>query len=312
MFGKYFRLQCASRSSNTTQSRIAILVAIAVYIMAGTVIYRKRKYLDGFLNPLNENPFTNLVPTESHSPHETRPGLSHEGPDKGTPEIPGTEASPDFAPYSINIETAPVSRPVPALLRMRTLTRDVAQQETNAEAWLYARVAFLFFIALMITWVHSPSVPYLVPLLALQSAKCASPDTIERQPSLRPCALRFHQLWSKLCRRVRLSAAGLLERNRIHNHLANCVQGTVGWHDGQDPARSKASRRHGARGEAREEGQVHKWAAKSEAGQRGEREGGSDDEELEDLGKRRSLEGVEASSPTERDGLGGNGPVEPS
>ena len=146
-------------SHNIIIHRAAILVAVVVYIMAGNVIYRKRKYLNGFMNPLNENPFTNLVTTEIHITHEERPEVTHEGPDKGASEIPGAEAPSDFSPYSINIETGTVSRPLPAFLRMRSLTRDIAQQETNAEAWLYARVAFLFFIALLITWVSLPSAP---------------------------------------------------------------------------------------------------------------------------------------------------------
>lgn len=38
---------------------------------------------------------------------------------------------------------------------MRTLTRNAALSESNSEAWLYARVAFLFFCALLISWVPS-------------------------------------------------------------------------------------------------------------------------------------------------------------
>jgi len=41
----------------------------------------------------------------------------------------------------------------PALLRMRSFSREVAEDAVHPEAWLYARVAFLFYIALLITWV---------------------------------------------------------------------------------------------------------------------------------------------------------------
>ncbi|KAL8643558.1 MAG: hypothetical protein Q9210_007630, partial [Variospora velana] len=43
--------------------RIAIFFAFAIYIKAGLVIYHRRDQLKGFLNPLNENPFTGIVTT---------------------------------------------------------------------------------------------------------------------------------------------------------------------------------------------------------------------------------------------------------
>ncbi|TVY83029.1 Cyclic AMP receptor-like protein A [Lachnellula suecica] len=134
---------------------IAILFAFIVYAMAGKVIWSKRRHLDGFLNPLNENPFTNTVTTEIEITHEERFIVK----DSGSQDMAdlSTEAE-GFDPYSVNIEVAPQARqarPAPAALRMRTLTRDVAEAETNADAWLYARVAFLFFLALLVTWVPS-------------------------------------------------------------------------------------------------------------------------------------------------------------
>ena len=39
--------------------------------------------------------------------------------------------------------------------RVRSLTRNHALSETNPDAWLYARAAFLFFCALLISWVPS-------------------------------------------------------------------------------------------------------------------------------------------------------------
>ena len=216
--------------------------------MAGRVIYRKRKYLDGFLNPLNENPFTNLVTTEIRITHEARPSISNDGIDKGTPEIPGTEVSADFTPYSINIETGTVNKPLPALLRMRTLTRDAAQQETNAEAWLYARVAFLFFIALMITWVShlfkSPSV------IEIYLANRILLGTFECQSSLRFSIPQQRQLWPQLFSWLRLSTPRFLERHCIYRHIADRMQGTMGQHRGQDSAQAPAGSRHGAGGKA--------------------------------------------------------------
>ena len=129
---------------------LAVIVAFIVYAMAAQVIWTKRAHLDGFLNPLNENPFTNTVTTEIEITHEARPIVKED-------DHPGfgSEQSVDVDPYSVHVRVNPPAsaRPLPAALRMRTLTRDAAERETNAEAWLYARVAFLFFVALLITWV---------------------------------------------------------------------------------------------------------------------------------------------------------------
>lgn len=124
--------------------------------MAGKVIYSKRRHLDGFLNPLNENPFTNTVTTEIEITHEER-FIMKDGNSQNTADM--STVAEGFDPYSVNVRVEPPSRQanrtIPAALRMRTLTRDAAEAETNADAWLYARVAFLFFIALLITWVPS-------------------------------------------------------------------------------------------------------------------------------------------------------------
>jgi len=148
--------------------------AFVVYGMAGKVIWSKRRHLDGFLNPFNEHPFTNTVTTEIEITTDERPIInketsssspevaafgSPEGATFGGPEGLALEtsrfSSEGVDPYSIDIHATPHSRSLPAALRMRTLTRDAAASETNAEAWLYARVAFLFFFALLITWIPS-------------------------------------------------------------------------------------------------------------------------------------------------------------
>lgn len=120
--------------------------------MASKVIWDKRRHLDGFLNPLNENPFTQIVTTEIEITHEERFIVKD-----GESQEAQSERPERFDPYSVNVETAPKNQPrqLPAPLRMRGITREIAEAETNPEAWLYARVAFLFFIALLITWVPS-------------------------------------------------------------------------------------------------------------------------------------------------------------
>ena len=137
------------------------MLAFAIYCMAGKVIWQKRKELEGFLNPLNENPFKSTITTEIHVTSQPRlqRGLS----DISKPSINfdrNADASledNDFDPYSVNIEVGAVEdhrrSSMPDLMRIRTLTRTAAVNDMNAEAWLYARTSFLFFLALLITWV---------------------------------------------------------------------------------------------------------------------------------------------------------------
>jgi hypothetical protein len=128
--------------------------------MAGKVIWDKRRHLDGFLNPLNENPFTNAITTQTQIEitTEERPITGKEPGGTGRPSVSdgtaGMSDDPEGVDYSVQIDTRP-SHALPAPLRMRTVTRDVARHSANPEAFLYARVAFLFFLALLITWVPS-------------------------------------------------------------------------------------------------------------------------------------------------------------
>jgi len=132
--------------------------------MAGYKVWRNRHELRGLFNPFNENPFEGTVTTEidvttharrAESPASIRP-FEEEIP------IPGTEAqntSGGFDPYSVNVEVGPQDRQrkpsAPEMFRVRSLTRNAALSETNPDAWLYARVAFLFFLALLVSWVPS-------------------------------------------------------------------------------------------------------------------------------------------------------------
>ena len=134
--------------------RVALLLSLIVYIMAARVIYKKRHQLDGFLNPWNESPFANTITTEIKVETEDKKALTGDkGQEEGGQPVgfePETEAND--AAYSVNVEVG--QRPQhggPAALNIRSVTRDVAANESNAEAWLYARVAFLFFFALAVT-----------------------------------------------------------------------------------------------------------------------------------------------------------------
>lgn len=121
--------------------------------MTAKVIWDKREHLDGYLNPLNESPFVSAT-TEVKITHEERPIVEDAGPHG----ISDPSTDPEI--YAVQVEAHPqkLQSHMPDALRVRSITRHAAEQAQNQEAWLYARVAFLFFLVLMITWVCDKSI----------------------------------------------------------------------------------------------------------------------------------------------------------
>lgn len=145
----WYELQDDFHHTSANERRIAIFSAFAVYCMAARTVWQKRKELPGFLNVLNEDPFSNTVTTEIDIVSCPRDNL---------PPASRVETGEDYHPYSVDVKIGPQrnnSRPsMPTdLMRIRSLSRNVAVNEINSEAWLYARTSFLFFLALLITWV---------------------------------------------------------------------------------------------------------------------------------------------------------------
>ncbi|KAL8700089.1 MAG: hypothetical protein Q9201_005638 [Fulgogasparrea decipioides] len=136
---------------------IAILLAVGIYYKAGMVIYRRRDQLGGFLNPLNEDPFTGMVTT---SIDITVQQASQSSPvrvnvfDRDFDRVP---RQGEYDPYTVNVECGQERRgSKPEILRMRSYTREVAMKETtDTGAWLYARAAFLYFLSMLIIWIPS-------------------------------------------------------------------------------------------------------------------------------------------------------------
>ncbi|KAI4104934.1 MAG: hypothetical protein L6R37_002977 [Teloschistes peruensis] len=146
---------------------VAIVFAFAIYIKAGLVIYRRRDALSGFLNPLNEHPFSGIVTTDidvtiehvSSPTHSYKANVFDKDFDQARPQ--GLEeGNVEMDAYTVNVEANPDGRPrqgsKPEILKMREYTREAARQEsTDVGAWLYARVAFLFFLSMLIIWIPS-------------------------------------------------------------------------------------------------------------------------------------------------------------
>lgn len=138
---------------------LGIVFAFAIYIKAGHVIYKRRDTLRGFLNPLNEHPFMTGIVTTSiditiehvTSPSEASTNNANVFDKDFDPASNANAQLDEFHPYIVNVE-APERKPS----GVRKMTREVARKETtNKGAWLYARVAFLFFLSMLIIWIPS-------------------------------------------------------------------------------------------------------------------------------------------------------------
>jgi hypothetical protein len=131
--------------------------------MAGKEIFSKRKQLRAFSNPTKypvevQNPFTSFKTTEISISSELapvkRPGGSDIMPAMDAKGRPAT--SHGYDQYTVTIASAPLSPrfdgpPTPSLQNRN----KNAALDANAAAWGYTKVALLFFVSLLITWVPS-------------------------------------------------------------------------------------------------------------------------------------------------------------
>ncbi|KAL8710865.1 MAG: hypothetical protein Q9220_004669 [cf. Caloplaca sp. 1 TL-2023] len=164
---------------------LAIFASFTLYVISGREIFKKRRELRAFRDPTQhlslsserlevENPFTNFKVTEVEITHELA-GLSYDGhrfqqpggPPHVCPHVKqmnvGATSTKDYDQYSVKISSNPMSPAfspnmsstsnagVPPVLQYRN---NKAAMEANTAAWGYSKVALLFFVSLLITWVR--------------------------------------------------------------------------------------------------------------------------------------------------------------
>ena len=141
-------------------------MSFTIYAMAGRKIFHKRMELRAFSrNRLSldaENPFTGCKTTEVHITRELAPVGAKISADLHQNQD-GAETDPiarGYDQYTVTIDSNPLPRSLsrPALTsnpsgdaflcRQRSLTL-----EPNTAAWGYTKIALLFFISLLVTWV---------------------------------------------------------------------------------------------------------------------------------------------------------------
>jgi hypothetical protein len=101
---------------------------------------------------LNEDPFGGIITTEITVVHSTAANVEGQ-PFNGRRESLNGEARL----YTVDVNVEP-RKDEDRQLRNRiihvpTITRNAALSQSNADAWLYARVAFLFFLVMVICWI---------------------------------------------------------------------------------------------------------------------------------------------------------------
>lgn len=174
--------------------RVVILLTIGIYTRAGREIYTKRKQLRDFSAPAPEpmpiigDPFQSVkttevfVTSESIEPSPSDPidlrDLGRQGPQRPQPAAASkytvtvsssqpnlqsqtrysyTEKSlPEQGERKDSVPNVPTSSHMPNSERANLYpTRRYAAMEANNAAWSYTKVAVLFFVAMMVTWIPS-------------------------------------------------------------------------------------------------------------------------------------------------------------
>lgn len=126
---------------------IALLGATGIYAIALHKAWSHRRSLAGLLNPLNENPFAGTITTDIEV-------VFSEGERNDSFQAADVQEQGKANAYTVVVQgTSYDSRSRPDLLRLPTRTRNAALAAENAEAWLYARIAFLYFLAMIICWI---------------------------------------------------------------------------------------------------------------------------------------------------------------
>ncbi|KAH0548675.1 hypothetical protein GP486_007781, partial [Trichoglossum hirsutum] len=134
---------------------VVVMFTVFIYILAGREIYQKRRQLRKFSHPgpleIVDNPFVSTKTTKievTSEPAESRnPSItSLKPPNQDAIRVLPSRA---YMEYSITIESGANAPKSPRIERPRTAL------DANTAAWGYTRIAFLFFLALLITWVPS-------------------------------------------------------------------------------------------------------------------------------------------------------------
>lgn len=134
--------------------------------MAGLEIFKKRRQLRAFNNFVGEAPqFSGYKTTDVQITSELASQARISAATTINPkDMPALKADSDnhhgYEPYSVNIASVPLS-PRPQVSHgisatsMHTIRHNRTAMDANTAAWGYTKVALLFFVSLLVTWVST-------------------------------------------------------------------------------------------------------------------------------------------------------------
>lgn len=134
--------------------------------MAGREIFKKRKQLRAFNNFVGDTPQfigykTTDVQITSELASQARVSAGSTLSPSNMPVVkPDSNNNHGYEPYTVNIASVPLS-PWPRISHgtsaasVHTTRHNRTAMEANTAAWGYTKVALLFFISLLVTWVST-------------------------------------------------------------------------------------------------------------------------------------------------------------
>lgn len=152
---------CSNPINTDTLHRVCIIASFAIYIMAGREIFKKRHQLRAFNNPSDDHNYAfKTTDYQVTSDFESLPleNIS----DVFTPPSDRRSSNPSdtshasYPKYNVKISAAPR----PSILHhastdYKQQRKNKAAVEANKAAFGYTKVASLFFVSLLVTWVPS-------------------------------------------------------------------------------------------------------------------------------------------------------------
>lgn len=140
--------------------RLCIALAFLIYALAGREIFRRRRQLRSSSDHDAvhvENPFTSYKTTEiqitSEAANVDQNEIARRQMSTSLNPFATPHEGPGYDQYSVTIERSLIKRS--PWKRQSRHERDLVALEANAAAWGYTKVAVLFFISLIITWVST-------------------------------------------------------------------------------------------------------------------------------------------------------------
>lgn len=183
------------------------MAAFTIYVIAGREIFQKRKQLRSFNNIDDDHTFSAYKTTDVQVTSELAnpPGENAESyfkPSHANGMSHSDVSAKSYEPYSVNIAASIPMSPMhpmnprsdrPGVLHNTSVNsvhlRNRVAIEANTAAWGYTKVALLFFVSLLVTWV---SKIFSSPGCSLVSFIVAAPHYTGQASHANDVLYRFH------------------------------------------------------------------------------------------------------------------------